>query len=441
MTSDALRVVAAHRPPFVFAINSTDGRINFSGMLVDLLQKILLDGNSTLQYNFYLSPTNAGGSSTGGAWNGVVGELAANRADVALFPLTRTAARLEVIDCTFSYLDQGLSLLVKNAVDGPGPLSVLAPFRMTLWVTLLCTVIGVALIFWGLDVYGRWIRTKQMEALRESGLISDTAVAKFNGEARSHVLTSFMAVAGAPERPERSSWGVQVLYVVYCFFCLIVLSAYTANLTSFLAVQRASSGVSGLQDLVRGNLQLGVNPSGSTAAYFSNSRDTLAMQLQPNIRYCDSATCVSWLRSGAIAGFVSDQPALAYLAQQQPCDLAVVGDPFGPGNLVLGLQKGSPLLDMFNKALQRFSEDGTLTALRRAWFDGLSQCDSTGLQLDNSQLDVGHMLGAFVFLLMGVVAAFVTGTVENLKWCLARAYKHQVRFKSPKAANLILDPY
>lgn len=42
----------------------------------------------------------------------MVGELVAGRADVALFPLTRTAARLTAIDCTFSYLDQGLSMLV-----------------------------------------------------------------------------------------------------------------------------------------------------------------------------------------------------------------------------------------------------------------------------------------------------------------------------------------
>ncbi len=44
---------------------------------------------------------------------GVTGELVSGNADVGLFPLTRTAARLEVIDCTFSYLDQGLTLLVK----------------------------------------------------------------------------------------------------------------------------------------------------------------------------------------------------------------------------------------------------------------------------------------------------------------------------------------
>ncbi len=72
---------------------------------------------------------------------------------------------------------------------------------------------------------------------------------------------------------------------------------------------------------------------------------------------------------------------------------------------------------------QRFAEDGTLTSLRRAWFDGLSQCGDVGAsQLDNSRLGITQLLGVFVFLAIGVVLAFATGTVENLRWCLKRRY-------------------
>ncbi|GLC73367.1 hypothetical protein PLESTF_001367700, partial [Pleodorina starrii] len=402
---------------------TTSGTLYFSGLLIDLLNRILITGNVSYQYDIYISPTNAGGTlGSNGVWSGVIGEVLSGRADVALFPLTRTASRLAAIDCTFSYYDAGLALLVEDGQTSPGPLSVLAPFEMTLWVTLLSTVVGVALLFWALDAYGRWIRAKQFDALKASGALSAKAVARAKREEGNPVLISFMAAAGAPERPGRNSWGVQVLYVVYCFFCLIVLSSYTANLTSFLAVRRAFVGVSGLQDLVRDNSLIGVNPGGSTAAYFSTSQDSLATQLQPNVRYCDSPTCVAWVRQGVVRAFVTDQPVLLYMSQQQPCDTAVVGDPFGPGNLVLGLQKNSSLLPLFNAAIQSFSEDGTLTSLRRAWFDGLSQCDSAGASLDNTRLSISQMLGAFVFLVMGVLVAFVTGTVENLKWCLARAY-------------------
>lgn len=72
---------------------------------------------------------------------------------------------------------------------------------------------------------------------------------------------------------------------------------------------------------------------------------------------------------------------------------------------------------MLNPPPQAFAEDGTLTALRRAWFDGLSQCSDQPV-LYNNQLGIPQMLGAFAFLAFGLVAAFATGTLENLRWCL-----------------------
>ncbi|GIL75503.1 hypothetical protein Vretifemale_5278 [Volvox reticuliferus] len=423
MTSKPLKVVVAHRPPFVYVRTDTSGNLTYSGLLIELFQKILAYNRTVISYEYYPAPLNAGGTQTdNGQWTGVTGELVNGNADVALFPLTRTAGRLAAIECTYSYLDQGLSLLIQSSTEDPGPLSVLAPFSLTLWVTLLCTVIAISLLFWALDRYGSWIRARQIKALQESGHLPNKPWAHGKKGRRSHVMTSFMAAAGAPERPQRTSWGGQVLYVFYCFFCLIVLSSYTANLTSFLAVQRANEGIVGLQDVVRKSGLIAINANGATASYFRKGQDSLAMQLLSSIRYCDEVdACVTWVRQGHVLAFVSDKATLEYEAMQQPCDLAVVGDPFGPGNLVIGLQKNSSLLPLFNAAMQEFNEDGTLTDLHRSWFDNRSQCGTVNGQLGNSRLSISQMLGAFVFLGIGVLVAFTTGTVENLKWCLLKA--------------------
>ncbi len=49
----------------------------------------------------------------------------------------------------------------------------------------------------------------------------------------------------------------------------------------YLAVQRVASGASSLLELVRSGGSLGLNPNGSTAAYFTGSNDQLATQLTP----------------------------------------------------------------------------------------------------------------------------------------------------------------
>ena len=143
MAVTRLRVVVAHRPPFVFVTNSpgsSSGNTPFiSGMLIELLNRILSTIETPLKYDLYVSPSNAGGTlQASGNWSGalgtgsaapllprllpslqhsacvqhascqamrlqepsevldspcsaagVVGELVSGRADVALFPLTR----------------------------------------------------------------------------------------------------------------------------------------------------------------------------------------------------------------------------------------------------------------------------------------------------------------------------------------------------------------
>ena len=85
-----------------------------------------------------------------------------------------------------------------------------------------------------LDVYGQWVRSTRITKLQKAGTLpvphrsgdgggggGPAHVGRRNKvakDSRSTVLISFIAAAGAPERPERSGWGVQVLYVVYCFF-------------------------------------------------------------------------------------------------------------------------------------------------------------------------------------------------------------------------------
>lgn len=71
-----------------------------------------------------------------GRWSGLVGELVEGRADVALFPLTRTAARMAAIDVTYSYMVAGLSVLSRTQAPKPDATSILQPF------TSECTVHG-----------------------------------------------------------------------------------------------------------------------------------------------------------------------------------------------------------------------------------------------------------------------------------------------------------
>lgn len=46
------------------------------------------------------------------------------------------------------------------------------------------------------------------------------------------------------------------------------------------------------------------------------------------------------VRSGAVSAYISESPTLRYYAGMKPCDIAVVGQSFGPSVYTLGLQVG-----------------------------------------------------------------------------------------------------
>ncbi len=69
-----LRVVVAHRPPFVFVDDTggPNGTSRVYGLLVDLLSRVLETSNLTSRAlpSYYPSPTNAGGTFSNGIWSG-----------------------------------------------------------------------------------------------------------------------------------------------------------------------------------------------------------------------------------------------------------------------------------------------------------------------------------------------------------------------------------
>ena len=87
MNTSALRVVAAHRPPFVFFNgNRTRADLQFTGMLVDVLPTLLGYARISPTIQYYNAPENVGGSLVNGSWTGVRQSLCPIRASLSCPP-------------------------------------------------------------------------------------------------------------------------------------------------------------------------------------------------------------------------------------------------------------------------------------------------------------------------------------------------------------------
>jgi polar amino acid transport system substrate-binding protein len=82
------------------------------------------------------------------------------------------------------------------------------------------------------------------------------------------------------------------------------------------------------------------------------------------------------VRQGRYTAYLAKTPTLVYFAGQEPCDLQVVGAPFGPSVYTLGLQQGSPYRRLINSAMLELKQNGQLDALKKKWVDDQNVCNA-----------------------------------------------------------------
>ena len=82
--------------------------------------------------------------------------------------------------------------------------------------------------------------------------------------------------------------------------------------------------------------------------------------------YDDFSALLLALQSGTLDAVVTDMPIAQLAVARQP-DLVIFSETVAPDSYGLGLQKDSPLTDKISAIIERYTEDGTLDALREKW--------------------------------------------------------------------------
>ena len=116
-----------------------------------------------------------------GKWDGLVGEVLNNVADMAIGPLTITYDREKVVYFTKPFMNLGVSILYRTPTpEDPGPFSFLKPLDPKVWMSIL--VASVRVIYTTTDYIefrilkqNKIFRTK-LRFLRDSGSISTLTV-------------------------------------------------------------------------------------------------------------------------------------------------------------------------------------------------------------------------------------------------------------------------
>ncbi len=300
-------------PPF--AIKNQDGE--WSGVSIDLWRELATE----LQWDFELRETDLAGLLAG---------LEDGSLDVAVAALTVTAEREQAFDFTHPFYTTGLGIAVPGSSSG-GWMAVLTGFASLAFLQVLATL-ALVLLALGFLV---WLFERRRNP-------------QFGGGPLQGIGSGFwwsavtMTTVGYGDKAPVTLGG-RLVALIWMFAAIIIISSFTAAITSSLTLSELGSGIRGPEDLVRA--RVATVPESTSAAYLTRHRIT-------HYPFAGPLEGLQAVATGQVDAAVYDAPMLKYLAANRMAGaVRVLPQTFERQDYAIGLATESPLREPLNRAL------------------------------------------------------------------------------------------
>ncbi|MGH0187715.1 UNVERIFIED_CONTAM: hypothetical protein FKN15_026034 [Acipenser sinensis] len=117
------------------------------GFCIDILKR--LAKTVAFTYDLYLVTNGKHGKKIEGVWNGMIGEVVYQRADMAIGSLTINEERSEVVDFSVPFVETGISVMVSRSNGTVSPSAFLEPYSPAVWVMMfvMCLTVVAVTVF------------------------------------------------------------------------------------------------------------------------------------------------------------------------------------------------------------------------------------------------------------------------------------------------------
>ncbi|WP_438864238.1 transporter substrate-binding domain-containing protein [Neptunicella sp.] len=300
-------------PPFA----KIDGN-NYSGLAIDLWKEIAAEQGWDYRFQQY-------------DLEGLLDATSNGQIDAGLGAITATADRAQRMDFTHTITSSGLSVAVRSEWSS-GWLAVLSalasPAFLKVISLLVIVLLGVGFIAW---FFEHKHNPEQFGGSRANGLFSGFWWAMVT-----------MTTVGYGDVAPRTIAG-RVLGMIWMLTALIIVSFFTASITSALTVGQLNSQLSNTEDLVGMHI---ASVTGSTSASWLKNR---------KIKFDDAANLdesLQQLADGKIDAVVYDAPLLRWTINQHYAGkLQVLPITLARQDYVFALPNGSPIRESINTSL------------------------------------------------------------------------------------------
>ncbi|XP_024125077.1 probable glutamate receptor [Oryzias melastigma] len=369
------------------------------GFCMDLLSEVAKKVG--LKYKVQLVKDNSyGRQEENGNWNGMIGEVLRGEADLAIAPLTLTAARERVVGMTKPFMQTGISILLRKDIsEGASFFDFLTPFAPETWIGILIAYVGTAACIF---IVARLSPSEWSQPQCEQ-----------SGCSFLHSLwyaVGALTLQGAGPHPKALSG--RVICSSWWLFSIILLACYFSNLISSKTSESSHLTVNGFEDLANQNsIEYGCLGKSSTLAFFKNSNNPVYRRIYEHMERSNSFVSsmeegIQRAKEGHFA-FIGESVSLD-LAVARHCDLVRVHEVIGMRGYSIATALGSPFIKNLSVAILQLSEAGELSYLRSKWWASSCIADKAKSPAVQPQ----SLKGLFLILAVGLGLGTLLSVVE-----------------------------
>ena len=467
-----LRVTSIEERPYLI-LHRHRHSIEPKGFCMDLLRRLSRDLGFTFSLQLVKDGHYGSWNNTSGKWNGLIGEILAGDADLAIAPLTINYERAQAVEFTAPFLQHGVAMLLRvPTAHLPSIVAFLSPLSWQLWVAILMAFFSTIAVTFVVVLVSPYERTEVdlHEEIRDDPLSSEQIQRKLADQQAFNMMKSInRANLAALKKYENggpgsrgggkegwrfpwsvlfnSSWYITcILFMTGCdfgpkaistrflsgifwIFCLVIGATYTAEFASVLTIDMRTLPVTSFEQLAnQTEYAFGALRGGSTLQFLKESEFGSfhllhnRMTANPEWLATNNAEAVRRVLNSRYI-YLMESTSIEYEVLQN-CNLTQVS------NMVLGsrgygiaLKKGSPWTDKISQRIRWYADEGFIEHTKRMWWRSSTFCDRNDAAVKGTKqkLEMKHVVGLFIILVSGLAVASVVTIIEVLHArCLRR---------------------
>ena len=379
-----LRCATAENPPFQIITHLSgdrEGLVEIDGYIADIwdeLQRI-----TNFSFVMYPSVDGAWGSlKKDGTWSGMIGMILNNEVDFAISDFFITLDRSYVVDFSMPLMNSRSNMYIPIPSQDAGWSTFVNPFSFKLWIaTVLMMFLGSIIIS---VTYYTHKHASRIDVEYPNSFNINTAL-----------FLSFAALfqQGMEFEPKRFSTRISIITIL--FATLVVFAAYSASLTSFLAVFKVSLPFEGIESMYyETNYKMGSIRNTAFDNMFRLGNELDRKIYKERQEYVGSVSEGLEKSMNEEFAFLWDSGTMDFLIGQKCSHIAI---PKTVLNSVIAyvIKKDSPYTNMFNYFLSKLQESGQLSRMWSKWkADVRKDCFDNGA----TGLGIFNVLASFLVL-------------------------------------------